>query len=191
MTRGPGPPCHSLGCLDPRCPSHVISCDDCGARERVSLSEDSGFLEKGFTPSCSSYPFTFSSNRLCPFAFVLLCAPLHSRSSALHLRHRRHHDFAWPSRPLLVRGSAQPGARPTWVERARARRKNPHRRCPPSAISPPGSSFCSPPTSPVGWRCRSCPSFCCYWRSLGFSSNTSCPTPSSRWPYSSTSVRCS
>jgi hypothetical protein len=36
------------------------------------LSEDSGFLEKGFTPACSSYPFAFSSNRLRPFAFVLL-----------------------------------------------------------------------------------------------------------------------
>jgi hypothetical protein len=39
---------------------------------RVSLSEDSGFLEKGFTLACSSYPFAFSSNRLHPFAFVLL-----------------------------------------------------------------------------------------------------------------------
>jgi hypothetical protein len=36
------------------------------------LREDSGLLEKGFTPACSSYPFAFSPNRLCPFAFVLL-----------------------------------------------------------------------------------------------------------------------
>jgi hypothetical protein len=96
-----------------------------------SLSEDSGFLEKGFTPACSSYPFAFSSNRLCPSAFVLLCAPLHSRSSALHPRRRRRHDFTRPSQPLSVRGSAQPGAWPAWVERAGARRKNPRRCRPP------------------------------------------------------------
>jgi hypothetical protein len=36
------------------------------------LSEDSGFLEKGFIPACSSYPFALSPNRLLPFAFVLL-----------------------------------------------------------------------------------------------------------------------
>jgi hypothetical protein len=40
---------------------------------------------------------------------------------------------------------------------------------PPSAISPPGSSCCSPPTSPVGWRCQFLPSFCCCWSSSGFS----------------------
>jgi hypothetical protein len=28
MTRGPGPPCHRLGCLDPRCSSRMISCSD-------------------------------------------------------------------------------------------------------------------------------------------------------------------
>jgi hypothetical protein len=61
----------------------------------------------------------------------------------------------------------------------------------PSAISPPGSSCCSPPTSPAGWHCRSRPSFCCCWRSSGISFSTSCPTPSSRWPSSSTYARCS
>jgi hypothetical protein len=38
----------------------------------------------------------------------------------------------------------------------------------PSVTSPPGSSFCSPPTSPAGWRCRSHLSSCCCWRSLAF-----------------------
>jgi hypothetical protein len=46
MTCGPGPPCHRLGCLGPRYPSSGISYGDSGARGRVSLNRDSGFLEK-------------------------------------------------------------------------------------------------------------------------------------------------
>ena len=46
------------------------------------MSEDSGFLEKGFTSACSSYPFAFSSNRLRPFAFEL-SAPLCIRTLLL------------------------------------------------------------------------------------------------------------
>jgi hypothetical protein len=49
------------------------------------LSEDSGFLEKGFTSACSSYPFAFSSNRLRPFAFEL-SAPLCIRALLLYTR---------------------------------------------------------------------------------------------------------
>jgi hypothetical protein len=42
-----------------------------------------------------------------------------------------------------------------------------------------------------GWRCRFRPSFCCCWRSSGFSFNTSRPTSSSKQPSSSTCARCS
>jgi hypothetical protein len=46
MTCGPEPPCHRLGCLGPRYPSSEFSCGDSGARGRVSLNKESGFLEK-------------------------------------------------------------------------------------------------------------------------------------------------
>jgi hypothetical protein len=61
----------------------------------------------------------------------------------------------------------------------------------PSAISPSRSLFCSSPTFPAGWRCRSRHSSYYCWRSSGSSFSTSRPTPSSRWPSSSTSARCS
>jgi hypothetical protein len=44
-----------------------------------------GFLEKGFTSACNSYPFAFSSNRLRPFAFEL-SAPLCIRALLLYTR---------------------------------------------------------------------------------------------------------
>jgi hypothetical protein len=62
--------------------------------------KDSGFLEKGFSSTCSSYSFAFSSYRPCPFAFVLLCAPLPLRSSAL--RRRSCHGFARSPRAFPV-----------------------------------------------------------------------------------------
>jgi hypothetical protein len=93
MTCGPGPPCHRLGCLGPRCPSSGISCGDSGARERVSLNKDLGFLEKGFTPRAA---VTFSHS------LPISCAPLHSCSSVPRPRRRTRHGFAWSSWPLSV-----------------------------------------------------------------------------------------
>jgi hypothetical protein len=61
----------------------------------------------------------------------------------------------------------------------------------PSAISPPGSSCSSSPTSHADWHYRSCPSSSCCWRSSASSFSTSPPTPSSRRPSSPTSARCS
>jgi hypothetical protein len=61
----------------------------------------------------------------------------------------------------------------------------------PSAISPPGSSCSSSPTSLAGWRYRSRHSSCCYWRSSAYNFSTSPRTPSSRRPSSPTCVRCS
>jgi hypothetical protein len=61
----------------------------------------------------------------------------------------------------------------------------------PSAILPPGSLCSSFPISSAGWRCRFHCSSCCLWRSSDFNSSTSHPTPSSRWPSLSISVRCS
>jgi hypothetical protein len=75
-----------------------------------------------------------------------------------------------------------------------ARRRSPGGSRPallPSAISLPGSLCSSSPISSAGWRCRFRRSSCCYWRSSDSNSSTSCPTPSSRWPSLSTSVRCS
>jgi hypothetical protein len=93
MTCRPGPPCHRLGCLGPRCPLSGISYGDSGARGRVSLNRDSCFLEKGFTPRAA---VTLSHS--LPFD----CASLPSCSSALRPRRRTCHGFAWSSRPLLV-----------------------------------------------------------------------------------------
>jgi hypothetical protein len=60
----------------------------------------------------------------------------------------------------------------------------------PSVISPPGSLCSSFPISSAGWRCRFRRSSCCSLRSSGFNYRTSHPTPSSRWPSLSTSMRC-
>jgi hypothetical protein len=86
MTCGPGPPCHRLGCLGPRYPSSEISYSDSGARGRVSLNKDSGFLEKGFTPRAAG---TLSHS------LPIACAPLPSCSSAPRPRRRTRHGFAW------------------------------------------------------------------------------------------------
>jgi hypothetical protein len=182
MTCGPGPPCHRVGCLGPRCVSGGISCGDSGARGRVSLNKDLGFLEKGFTPRAAVTFFAFSTNRLRPFAFVLLCstpAPPH---------------MPWLRLVILTAFSLRRCS--TWCAACLggARQGSPEESTPapsPLVISPSRSSCCSPPTSPAGWRCRSRPSSCYYWRSSGFSFNTSRPTPSSRQPSSSTSARCS
>jgi hypothetical protein len=93
MTCGPRPPCHRLGYLGPRYPSSEISCGDSGARGRVSLNRDSGFLEKGFTPRAA---VTFSHS------LPIDCASLPSCSSALRPRRRTCHGFAWSSRPLSL-----------------------------------------------------------------------------------------
>jgi hypothetical protein len=61
----------------------------------------------------------------------------------------------------------------------------------PSVILPLGSLCSSSPISSAGWRCRFRRSSCCCWRSSDSNSSTSRPTPSSRWPFWSISVRCS
>jgi hypothetical protein len=88
MTCGPRPLCQRLGCLGLRCPSSGISCGDSGARERVSLNKDSGFVEKGFTPRAA---VTLSHS--LPIAY----APLPSCSFVPCPRHRTRHGFAWSS----------------------------------------------------------------------------------------------
>jgi hypothetical protein len=85
MTCGSRPPCQTLGCLGPRCSSNGIPCGVSGARGRVSLKKDSGFLEKGFTPRAA---VTFSHS--LPNG----CAPLPLCSSALRPRRRTRHGFA-------------------------------------------------------------------------------------------------
>jgi hypothetical protein len=85
MTCGPGPPCQKLGCLGPRCSSNGISYGVSGARGRVPLKKDSGFLEKGFTPRAG---VTFSHS------LPIGCAPLPSCSSIPRLHHRTRHGFA-------------------------------------------------------------------------------------------------
>jgi hypothetical protein len=85
MTLRPGPPCQTLGCLGPRCSSNRISCGVSGARGRVSLRKDSGFLEKGFTPHVA---VTFSHS------LPIGCAPLPSCSSVPRSRRRTRHGFA-------------------------------------------------------------------------------------------------
>jgi hypothetical protein len=176
MTCGPRPPCHRLGCLGSRCPSSGISCGDSGARGRVSLNKDSGFLEKGFTPRAA---VTFSHS--LPIGYI----PLPSCSSVPHSRCRTCHGLAFSLWKRLIWCVACLGG---------ARQGSPEESMPappPLAISPPGSSCFSPPTFLAGWRCRFRLSSYCCWRSLGFSFNTSRPTPSSRQPPSSTSARCS
>jgi hypothetical protein len=74
--------------------------------------------------ACNSYAFAFSP-LVAPFRLRALHAPLHSRSPAPHLRRRRHHDFAWPTRPLPDQGDARCGVPPAWMERAGARREDP------------------------------------------------------------------
>jgi hypothetical protein len=74
--------------------------------------------------------FRILLNNFRPFAFVLLCALLHPRFPALHLRRRSCHDFAWPSRPLPGQDRAQPGAQPARVDHASSRREDSRRRHP-------------------------------------------------------------
>jgi hypothetical protein len=88
MTCGPGPPCHRLGCLGSWYSSNRISCNDSGARGRVSLNKDSGFLEKGFTPRAA---VTLSHS------LPITCAPLPSCSSVPRPCHRTRHGFTWSS----------------------------------------------------------------------------------------------
>jgi hypothetical protein len=78
MTCGPGPPCHKLGCLGPRCPSNGISCGVSGARERVSLEKDS--------PRVHQLPFRVLSQSAAPlclrapcWGLVLKCYELRTR----------------------------------------------------------------------------------------------------------------
>ena len=114
------------------------------------MSEDSGFLEKGFTPACSSYPFAFSSNRLRPFAFEL-SAPLCIRALLLYTRSATdamtslgHPDrFQSEAALNLVRGLLGWSV-PGLAGRIRAGAV-------PLGDLAPRSSFCSSPTSPAGW----------------------------------------
>jgi hypothetical protein len=163
MTCGPGPPCHRLGCLGPWCPSNEISCGDSGTRGRVSLNKDSGFLEKGFTLRAA---VTFSHS-LPIDAPLCLCAPLlHARAATPAMASLGHPDRFQPEEALTWCMACLGGARQGSPEESVSA-------LPPSAISPLGSSCSSPPTSLAGWRCQFCPSFCCCWRSSGFSFNTS------------------
>jgi hypothetical protein len=134
------------------------------------------------SPRAQQLPFTFSSNRLRPFAFVLLYstpAPPHT---------------PWLRSVILIDFSLKKHS--TWCVACLGgvRQGSPKESVPallPLAILPRGSLCCSPPTSLAGWHCRFCTSSFYCWRSLGFSFNTSHPTPSSRQQSSSTSARCS
>jgi hypothetical protein len=75
MTFGPGPPCHKLGCLCPRCPSNGISSGDSGARGRVSLKMIQVSLKKD-SPRVQQLPFCILSQSVVPLCFVLLCSML-------------------------------------------------------------------------------------------------------------------
>jgi hypothetical protein len=143
-------------------------------RIQVSLKKDS--------PRVQQLPFCILSQSAAP---ICLRAPLlHARATALTMASLGHPDRFQSEEALnLVRGLLGWSA-PGLAGRIRAG-------VPPLAISSPGSSCCSPPTSLVGWCCQFHPSSCCCWRSSGFSFNTSRPTPSSRQPSSSTSSRCS
>jgi hypothetical protein len=117
---------------------------------------------------------------LRPFAFVPFCFP--SLQSP------------WPR--WFILSISRTRGHSTWFATCsdRAHRRSPEGSAPaplPSAISPPGSSCSSSPTSPTGWRCRSRHSSYCCWRSSTFSFSTSRPTPSSRQPSSPTYARCS
>jgi hypothetical protein len=102
MTCGPGPPCHRLGCLRPWCPSNGISYNDSGARGRVSLNKDSGFLEKGFTPRAV---VTFSHSLPIGCAHCLRASLLHARTAALAMASLGHPDRFQSKEALnLVRG---------------------------------------------------------------------------------------
>jgi hypothetical protein len=102
MTCGPGPPCHRLGCLGPRYPSSEISCGDLGARGRVSLNKDLGFLEKGFTPRDV---VTFSHSLPSPAPLCLRAPLLHASTAAHAMASFGHHDrFQSEEAVNLVRG---------------------------------------------------------------------------------------
>jgi hypothetical protein len=100
-------PAHQLYDLWPRAPvledgSLWCAPGEMSASRRV-------FLEKGFSPR-AAVTLSHSLFLLRPSAFELSVPPLHSRSPAPHLRHRRRHDFAWPTRPLPDRGDTRCGA---------------------------------------------------------------------------------
>jgi hypothetical protein len=193
MTCGPGPPCHRLGCLGARRARFSAAIEE--RAEGVSLTRTLVSLKKEFTPrvavtfspiACASLPSCSSvlrpRRRLCPFAFTLLsstpappCTPwLHSATpTASSLRRRS----TWCS--ACLGGTSQRPLQGSALAPL------------PSAISPSRSLFCSSPTSPAGWPCRSRLSSSCCWRSSGSSFSTLHPTPSSKRPSSSTSVRCS
>jgi hypothetical protein len=102
MTCGPGPPCHRVGCLGPRCASGGISCGDSGTRGRVSLNRDSGFLEKGFTPR-AAVTFLYSLPIACA---LCLRAPLLRARAAAHAMASFGHPHRFQSKEALnlVRG---------------------------------------------------------------------------------------
>jgi hypothetical protein len=110
MTCGPGPPCHRLGCLGPRYPSSGISCGNSGARGWVSLNEDSGFLEKGFTPRAAvtlshSLPIDCASLPSCSSTPLFLHAPLlYARAAVLAMAWLGHPDRFQSEALNLVRG---------------------------------------------------------------------------------------
>jgi hypothetical protein len=181
MTRGPGPPCHRLGCLGVRCVSPGFPIASRGTIGSA-LKRDSLCVQQ--------LRFRILSQLLRPFAFelsahlciraLLLCtaATADAMTSLGHPKRFQSEGALNLVRHLLdgARRCTTEGSAPVPL---------------PLAISPPGSSCCSYPTSPAGWRCRSCLSFCCCWRSSASSFSTSCPTPSSRRPSLSTSARCS
>jgi hypothetical protein len=90
MTCGPGPPCHRLGC------------GNSGARGRVSLNKDSGFLEKGFT-SRAAGTLCILSQSLAPLC--LRVPLLHARAAAHAMASLGHPDRFQSEEALnLVRG---------------------------------------------------------------------------------------
>jgi hypothetical protein len=146
------------------------------------------YLEKGFTPR-AAVTLSHSLPTAAPFRLRALRAPLHSRSSAF-----RHRSRPWPR--WFIPSASSPRGHSTWCATCSdgACRRSPEGSAPaplPLAISPPGSSCSSSPTSPMGWRCRSRHSSCCCWRSSTSNFSTSRPTPSSRRPSLPTSARCS
>jgi hypothetical protein len=132
------------------------------------------FLKRGFSAR-SGFAFAFSPTAL-PFHFQAFRVPPRSCSSAFC--RCGCHGHAGSSRSLPDRGRARHSASPAWMGHACICREDPGRHC---------SLF---PISSAGWRTRFRRSSCCCWRSSGFNSSTSHPTPFSRLPSLSTSVRC-
>jgi hypothetical protein len=105
--------------------------------------------------------------------------------SALFCRH----GLARPSRVLPVRGGTRLGAQPARMGCAGSPEGSVSAPLL-TAISPPGSSCPSSPTSSTGWHCRSRLSSCCSWRSSASNLSTLRPASSFRRPSSPTSARC-